>query len=94
MRLEYRFVERNGWPVMSNQESILSLVDIMLGQIVCIQNCEKFLSTATALDRPTSLMVSSNTSPAVENQQSPTECPDPDPVKRKKSIKPRLDFFY
>ncbi|KFM73117.1 hypothetical protein X975_21094, partial [Stegodyphus mimosarum] len=41
LRVEYRFLERNGWPVMPNQEPILSVVDIMLGQVVCIQSTER-----------------------------------------------------
>ncbi|GFV51840.1 TIR domain-containing protein [Trichonephila clavipes] len=87
MRLEYRFIEKNGWPVMASQESILSLLDIMLGQIVRIQNSERHF---TAVDnvRPNFLMLTNGTS-APENQlPSPSqENAEHEPVKRKKSLK-------
>lgn len=84
-RLEYRFVERNGWPVMSSQETILSLVDILLGQIVCIQNCERHHNPLPA-ERPNSL-ITSTTNPTPDNQlPSPSECIDNEP-RRKRSIR-------
>ncbi|XP_071038969.1 uncharacterized protein [Parasteatoda tepidariorum] len=86
MRLEYRFVEKNGWPVMSKQEPTLSLLDIMLGQIVCIQSCCS--KPAVSIERPTSLVYNTNTS--IESQlPSPQESTtgEQELVKRKKSIK-------
>lgn len=81
LRLEYRFVERNGWPVMSNQETILSLVDILLGQIVCIQNCDRH--NFSVAERPNSL-ITSTTNPAIENQ---LPSPSDNEPKRKRSIR-------
>ncbi|GFY75979.1 TIR domain-containing protein [Trichonephila inaurata madagascariensis] len=87
MRLEYRFIEKNGWPVMASQESILSLLDIMLGQIVRIQNSERHF---TAVDnvRPNFLMLTNGTSASENQLPSPSqENAEHEPVKRKKSLK-------
>ncbi|GBL99985.1 hypothetical protein AVEN_19457-1 [Araneus ventricosus] len=87
LRLEYRFLERNGWPIMASQESILSLLDIMLGQIVRIQNGDRnYVPSENA--RPTSLMLTSTNNPIENRLPSPSqETTDHEQVKRKKSLK-------
>ncbi|CAG2105730.1 unnamed protein product [Medioppia subpectinata] len=37
-KTEYIFIERNGWPVATNQEPILSVWDIIVNQNICIQS--------------------------------------------------------
>ncbi|XP_054716197.1 uncharacterized protein LOC129225728 [Uloborus diversus] len=90
LKLDYRFVERNGWPVMSSQEPILSLLDIMLGQIVCIQNCDR-QSYSSNIDnpRPTSLMYTSNNNAIESAANTPTEGVglEHEPLSKKKSVK-------
>ncbi|GIX70506.1 hypothetical protein CEXT_660711 [Caerostris extrusa] len=87
-RIDYRFLERNGWPVMPNQESTLSLTDIMfLGQIVRIQYGERnFAITDSA--RPTSLLLNGGNLVIENRLPSPSqENSEHEQVKRKKSLK-------
>lgn len=37
-RIDYKFLERHGWPVASNQELILTVLDIIVNQKICIQS--------------------------------------------------------
>lgn len=41
IRRDYTFVERNGWPVASFQEHLLTVLDILFNHHICIQNCDK-----------------------------------------------------
>ncbi|KAG8183491.1 hypothetical protein JTE90_001055 [Oedothorax gibbosus] len=87
-KLDYRFVERNGWPVTSNQETALSILDVMLGHIVYIHNGEKQATIApNHTPRPMSLMYSPSNVTS-ELQPSPMqEVAENEHVKRKKSFK-------
>jgi hypothetical protein len=37
-KLEYMFIEKNGWPVATNQELLLSVLDIIVNHNICIQS--------------------------------------------------------
>lgn len=41
IKYEFKFMERNGWPILLMQESFLILMDILVGQCFCIQYDEK-----------------------------------------------------
>ncbi len=37
-KLEFTFIEKNGWPVATNQELLLSVFDIIVNHNICIQS--------------------------------------------------------
>lgn len=95
MRLDYRFVERNGWPVMPTQELVLSLIDIMLNQVICIHNLDRHIPDSI-LNRPTSLIPSNIYPPLMDSSPQLPSLPSPSsellsvehkPVRRIKSLK-------
>lgn len=53
MKSDYRFIERNGWPVMLTQEPILSVMDIIVGWNIFVKGCDKFsLPIGISEDQP------------------------------------------
>ncbi|RWS05714.1 TIR motif-containing protein-like protein, partial [Dinothrombium tinctorium] len=37
MKIEYKFIDRNGWPIAQNQENLLTIYDILVNQNICIK---------------------------------------------------------
>lgn len=95
MKSDYRFIERNGWPVMLSQETVLSVMDIILGCNVCVKSCDK-LCIPIEHTRPTSVIGGGLPVSEQANEPRPLvsanqDVQDGDQPKRKKSSKPRLE---
>ncbi|XP_067144072.1 uncharacterized protein [Centruroides vittatus] len=91
IKYEYKFMERNGWPVLTMQESFLTLMDILIGQSFCIQYDNKM---GVSYSKPLhSAILSSTTNEMYIQPSSNQDNVDGDGVGRKPSWKlGKIDF--
>ncbi len=55
-KLEYMFIEKNGWPVSTNQELILSVLDIIINHNICIQSGSLSISSINSISNSNAIV--------------------------------------
>lgn len=87
MHDNYRFIERNGWPITLQQELQLILIDVLIGQIVCLEFGDYDSNTLRIRRSLPAPLIAQSSLPETSDLNSPT-MPPPTPSFQLSAVTP------